>query len=39
MSSIHSNHCVLHMGKYGVLAMARRHPKLFARLLRALGRV
>lgn len=39
MAGYHSNHFVLHMGKYGVLAIARRHPRLFARLMGALGRL
>lgn len=33
MIAIHTNRLTLHMGRYGVLAIARRHPHLFARLL------
>ncbi len=32
-----SNHMRLHLGRFGLLAIARRHPVLFARLLGRLG--
>lgn len=37
-AAIQSNHFVLHMGRYGVLAIARRHPRLFAKLMSRIER-